>query len=361
MPADSETKAWLALGLTAQLTPAPFRRLLHALGGPEEILRASAETLAQFVPASTVQSIRNGPDPQRFEQSLQWLTDPANRIVSLADEHYPKLLLEISDPPIILYVKGEVALLNRPTLAMVGSRNPTHQGIANALAFGREISDAGLTIVSGLALGIDAAAHKGGLAGKSSSIAVMGTGLDIVYPARNRELAHELALNGAIVSEFPLATPAVATNFPRRNRVISGFSRGCLVVEANVQSGSLITARCAIDQGREVFAIPGSIHSPQSRGCHLLIKQGAKLVETSMDILEELGLQSASAPTATRIASDNPLHRNLLESLGYDPVELDALCFRTGLAPENVSAALLELELNGSVKRLPGGKFQRVL
>ncbi|MEQ1879433.1 MAG: DNA-processing protein DprA [Burkholderiales bacterium] len=361
MPADAELKAWLALGLTAQLTPSPFRKLLHALGGPEEILKASADTLAQFVADTTVQAIRKGPDPLRLEQSLRWLEDPTNRIVSLADEHYPKLLLEISDPPVILYVKGDVALLNRPTLAIVGSRNPTHQGVANSVAFGREISDAGLTIVSGLALGIDAAAHKGGLAGKSSSIAVMGTGLDIVYPARNRELAHELALRGAIVSEFPLATPAVATNFPRRNRVISGFSRGCLVVEANVQSGSLITARCAIEQGREVFAIPGSIHSPQSRGCHLLIKQGAKLVETSLDILEELGLQSSGTPTVATIATDNPLHRNLLESLGYDPVDLDALCFRAGLAPENASAMLLELELNGSVKRLPGGKFQRVL
>ena len=361
MPADSEIEAWLALGLTAQLTPSSFRKLLHALGGPEEILHASAETLAQFVSDTTAQAIRNGPDPLRWKQSLRWLDDPKNRIVSLADEHYPKLLLEISDPPVILYVKGDVTLLNRPTLAIVGSRNPTHQGIANAVAFGREISDAGLTIVSGLALGIDAAAHKGGLAGKSSSIAVMGTGLDIVYPARNRELAHEIALRGAIVSEFPLATPAVATNFPRRNRVISGFSRGCLVVEANVQSGSLITARCAIDQGREVFAIPGSIHSPQSRGCHLLIKQGAKLVETSLDILEELGLQPAGTTKAPNVTMDDPVHRRLLESLGYDPVDLDSLCVRAGLAPENASAMLLELELSGNVKRLPGGKFQRVL
>ncbi len=243
---------------------------------------------------------------------------------------------------------------------MVGSRNATQQGRSNAEAFARELSEGGFTIISGLAVGIDAAAHTGGLAASSSSIAVVGTGLDIVYPARNRDLAHRLAEEGALVSEFALGTPALASNFPRRNRLISGLSRGCLVVEAALKSGSLITARYALEQGRDVFAIPGSIHSPLSKGCHLLIKQGAKLVESSRDILEELGAavddRGSTIAAEDEIASDNPV----LAALGFDPLDLDTLCRHSGLTPDTASAMLLTLELEGVVSRLPGGKFQRV-
>ncbi|HVY08271.1 MAG TPA: DNA-processing protein DprA [Burkholderiales bacterium] len=315
--------------------------------------------LCRTVAENVAEAIARGPDEKRLEATLQWLDDPANRVVTLADAAYPRLLLEISDPPPILYLKGNPALLQNNALAVVGSRNASQQGMANAEAFSRELSEGGFTIVSGLALGIDAAAHGGGLGGNSSSIAVLGTGLDIVYPARNRDLAHRLAQTGALVSEFALGTPALASNFPRRNRLISGLARGCLVVEAALQSGSLITARYALEQGREVFAIPGSIHSPLSKGCHQLIKQGAKLVESSQDILEEFGFPAAGTAKQARTASKaetNPL----LTALGYDPADLDTICERSGLTPDTASAMLLTLELEGVVSRVPGGKFQRV-
>ncbi len=289
MSPDQETLAWLRLGLVAELTPSGFRKLLAALSTPEAICAADRATLGRSVSDDVAAAIIRGPDPERLDATLRWLEDPANQVVTFADDLYPRLLLEITDPPPMLYVKGDSDLLDRASLAVVGSRNATPQGRANAQAFSRELSAGGFTIISGLALGIDAAAHAGGLAAASSSIAVVGTGLDIVYPARNRNLAHRLAEEGALLSEFALGTPALASNFPRRNRLISGLSRGCLVVEAALKSGSLITARYALEQGREVFAIPGSIHSPLSKGCHLLIKQGAKLAESSQDIFEELG------------------------------------------------------------------------
>jgi DNA processing protein len=297
------------------------------------------------------------------EELAAWLTDPANRVVSLADPEYPRRLLQIADPPPLLYVKGRVELLNQPALAIVGSRNATAQGAANAESFAKTLSDAGLAIVSGLALGIDAAAHRGGLAGASGSIAVVGTGLDIVYPARNRPLAHALAERGALVSEFPLATQARPANFPRRNRVISGLSLGCLVVEAAVGSGSLITARSALDQGREVFAIPGSIHSPLAKGCHALIKQGAKLVESAADVLEELRLPAGAAARsqpapASELASRLPA--SFLEALGFDPFDPDMLAARTGMSAAEVSALLTQLEIEGTLAALPGGRFQRI-
>ena len=244
--------------------------------------------------------------PRHCQRREAWLEDPANDIVTLADTRYPRQLLQIPDPPPLLHVKGRVELLSRPALAIVGSRNATAQGMANAEAFARTLSDAGLTIVSGLALGIDAAAHRGGLAGSASSVAVLGTGADIVYPARNRALAHELAAGGALVSEFPLGMKPLAGNFPRRNRLISGLALGCLVVEAAADSGSLITARLAAEQGREVFAIPGSIHSPLAKGCHALIKQGAKLVESARDILEELRMGAPSVPAPAPAMVDRP-------------------------------------------------------
>ena len=360
MPPERELRAWLALGLTPGLRAAAFRKLLAQFGSPEAVCEASTAELGRVVPAESVNALRSGPDVKRVELALRWLDDPANCVVTLADAAYPQLLLQTADPPPLLYVKGDVSLLNRPSLAIIGSRSASRQGAANAEAFARELSDSGFTIVSGLALGVDAAAHRGGLAGAASSIAVVGTGLDIVYPARNRTLAHELSAGGALVSEFALATPPMAMNFPRRNRLLSGLSRGCLVVEAALQSGSLITAGYALEQGREVFAIPGSIHSTLSKGCHRLIKQGAKLVETSADILEELGAIPRRPPQVEAAAPLTAEHQLLLDAMGYDPVDLDNLCERGGLTAETASAMLLALELDGLVNRLPGGKFQRV-
>jgi len=261
-------------------------------------------------------------DDAQIAPTLAWLEDDNNHIVTLADEDYPQALLNIPDPPLLIYVKGRLDLLNGLALAVVGSRNATPQGLNNAEAFSRSLSEAGLCVVSGLAHGVDAAAHRGALQGSGSSIAVVGTGLDRIYPAANRDLAHALAVDGAIVSEFPLGTPPLAANFPRRNRIISGLGIGTLVVEASVQSGSLITARQALEQGRDVFAIPGSIHAPQSKGCHRLIKQGAKLVETAQDILEELGgLAIPKVAAEPRDTTDT--EPSLLVHLGFDPVDLD--------------------------------------
>jgi DNA processing protein len=360
MSPNPETLAWLRLALVDELTPAGFRKLLATHSSPEAICAAGRATLSRSVADSVAAAIVRGPDPERLDKALRWLDDSANRVITLADKAYPSLLLEISDPPPLLYVKGNPDLLDHASLAVVGSRNATQQGRANAEAFSRELSDGGFTIVSGLALGIDTAAHVGGLGGASSSVAIVGTGLDIVYPARNRDLAHRLAEAGALVSEFALGTPALASNFPRRNRLISGLSRGCLVVEAALKSGSLITAGYALEQGREVFAVPGSIHSSLSKGCHLLLKQGAKLAESSQDILEELGAVVPGRLTTIESVDDGTEENPVLAALGFDPLDLDVLCQRSGLTPESASAMLLTLELQGVVSRLPGGKFQRV-
>ena len=247
-------------------------------------------------------------------------------------------------------------MLNHPALAVVGSRNATPQGLGNAEAFAQAASAAGLCIVSGMAHGIDAAAHRGGLREYGSSIGIVGTGLDKVYPAANRQLAHLLAQEGALISEFSLGTPPLASNFPRRNRIISGLSLGCLVVEASLQSGSLITARMALEQGRDIFAIPGSIHAPQTKGCHHLIKQGAKLVECAQDILEELGHFSTNTALQSSVLKEHPL----LTHLGFDPVDMDSLSQRSGLTIGELSAILLQLELDGDITTLPGGLYQRI-
>jgi len=304
MPGDTSIKAWLTLGLIRGLGGEGARHLLREFGSPEAVLAAPSERLKSVVKPQIAQAVSNGANDDALNTALLWLTDEQNHLVTLADSDYPEALFNIIDPPILLYVKGRRDLLNAKSLAIVGSRHATPQGIDNAGQFANILSDAGLCIISGMAHGIDAAAHKGALRGAGSSIAVVGTGLDKVYPAANRDLAHWLAKEGALISEFPLGTPPLAGNFPRRNRLISGMSVGCLVVEASLQSGSLITARQAMEQGRDVFAIPGSIHSPQSRGCHKLIKQGAKLVETAQDILEELtGLLPPPTYSGTQIRS----------------------------------------------------------
>ena len=332
---------------------------MSSFGNPEATLNASTTALANVVGVDLAAAIAAGPDADLLAASLDWADEDNNRLMTLADNDYPGGLLETSDPPPLLYLKGQSALLQHKAIAIVGSRNATPQGVANAEAFARELSNNGFGIVSGLALGIDAAAHRGGLQGAGSSIAVVATGLDTVYPARNRSLAHELAQQGLLVSEFALGTRPMAGNFPRRNRLISGLSLGVLVVEAAIKSGSLITARYAIEQGREVFAIPGSVHSPVSKGCHALIKQGAKLVETSADILEEFGRTAGTVNTETAQPPQNK-HPELLHSIGFDPVDLDTICARSGLTAENASAMLLELELEGTVVRIAGGRFQQV-
>jgi DNA processing protein len=357
MPLDATLASWLTLSQIPGLGNEGQRKLLQAFGSPEAIFLASSAELNRIVKPAISSSITRGFDDATLAATEAWLSDPLNRIVTVADAAYPQALLNIADPPLLLYIKGRTELLNAPALAIVGSRNASPQGLRNAEAFALAASDAGLSIVSGMAHGIDAAAHLGGLSGKSSSIAIVGTGLDKVYPSAHRELAHRLAQDGLIVSEFPLGTPPLPANFPRRNRIISGLSLGCLVVEASLQSGSLITARMALEQGREIFAIPGSIHSPQSKGCHALIKQGAKLVESAQDVLEELGNGLVGASTS---AAPSPRH-SLSDHLGFDPVDLDTLSQRSGLTVASLSAILLQLELDGQITALPGGLYQRIV
>ena len=359
--AVKDAAGWIALSTVAGLGGESFRRLLAAFGGPEAVLQAGRHDLSGIVEPALAGRILQGPDRQAVEVALKWLEEPANDLVTLADEDYPRLLLNVPDPPPFLYLRGNRSLLGRQAIAIVGSRNATPQGIENARNFARVLSDAGLCIVSGLALGIDAAAHEGGLSGASGSIAVVGTGIDVSYPARNAGLARELEGRGLIVSEFALGTPPLGTNFPRRNRIISGLSLGCLVVEAGIRSGSLITARHALEQGREVFAIPGSIHSPLSKGCHTLIKQGAKLVECAHDILDELEWQATPIPAPRSRAQGAELTEGaLLDSFGFDPVSIDALVKLSGLTSDAVCAMLLQLELAGRVASLPGGLYQRI-
>jgi DNA processing protein len=363
MPLEADLAAWLKLSLTPGVSGEAVRRLLHAYGDPERALAATRSELARHVSDAVAAALKQGNVGDALDTVARWLDDPANQVLTLADAAYPPQLLQIPDPPPLLYVKGRAELLARPALAVVGSRNATAQGLANAAAFAKALSDAGLTVVSGLALGVDAAAHRGGLAGKAGSVAVLGTGADIIYPARNRALAHELAASGALVSEFALGTGARPDHFPRRNRLISGLTLGCLVVEAAADSGSLITARLAIEQGREVFAIPGSIHSPLAKGCHALIKQGAKLVESANDILEELrlphGAGAAPAPAAASEATGSGA-RLVLDALGHDPCHLDTLAARCSLGAGELGALLTQLELDGHIAALPGGLYQRV-
>ena len=355
---------WLRLTLIPGIGGESQRKLLAAFGLPETVFAAGYSALRGVIGDRLAALLLDTDNRDAVARALDWATQPGQHILTLADSAYPQALLDIPDPPTLLYVRGRIDLLNRPSLAMVGSRHPTPQGLDNAHQFAVAVAKAGLVIVSGLALGIDAAAHQGALACGGDSIAVIGTGNDRIYPARNRELAIALAERGCVISEFPLGTPVAAANFPRRNRLISGLARAVLVVEATVDSGSLITARLAAEQGREVCAIPGSIHAPQARGCHKLIKQGAKLVETAEDVLEELGLDNrpthkTDSPTATT-RSDDPNSAHILAALGYDPCPLDTLIQRCGLTAEALSVILLRLELDGQVAALPGERYQRL-
>ena len=360
MTQDPGLASWLQLTLTPGLGAAAIRGMLRQYGLPHLVLSRKPSELAAHAAPSVLESLHSETVRRAVADALAWLEQPGNAIVTLADGNYPRLLLEIADPPPLLYARGRLELLQRPCLAVVGSRNATAQGAANADSLARALSDAGLTIVSGMALGIDAAAHRGGLAGSGSTIAVLGTGIDVIYPRSNAALAAQVAERGLLISEFPLATGALASNFPRRNRLISGLAQGCLVVEAALASGSLITARSAAEQGREVFAIPGSIHSPVSKGCHALIKSGAKLVESADDVLAELGGFRTSGFASTVQPGSGAENSGLLQHMGNDPVDVDALCARAGMSAEQVSSKLLRLELDGRVAALPGGLFQRL-
>jgi DNA processing protein len=356
----AELTAWLRL--TESVGPGAARRLLAMAGRPQAVFELPAVALDQALPPKQREAFNQPPAhlDELITQAQAWLAEPGHDLLVLGDADYPPRLLATADPPLLLWLQGRRELLGTPSLAIVGSRNPTAQGGDNARAFSRALARAGYTIVSGLALGVDAAAHEGALDAGGATIAVVGTGLDQIYPRRNAGLAARLlAGGGLVVSEYSLGTPITQANFPRRNRIIAGLTQGCLVVEAAVQSGSLITARLSVEAGREVFAIPGSIHSPQARGCHALIRQGAKLVESAEDVLEEL--PPMAARPAANIELPQPPHEQqaLLDAMGFDPVSLDALMARSGWPAAELSAALLELELDGQVARMAGQLFQR--
>lgn len=395
-----ELAAWLRLSEEPGLGPVGAYALLRAAGMPEQIYAMRASALARHVPSDLARQLAAPPSAATADliaRTLQWVEAPGCHVITLADTRYPQALLTTADPPLLLYLRGNPAVLARPALAVVGARSATTGGTDNARAFARYLAAHGWCIVSGLAQGIDAAAHEGALdagAQGAGTVAVLGTGIDVVYPPRHGVLADRIAAAGALVSEFPLGTPALPHQFPKRNRLVAGLSRGVLVVEAARQSGSLITARLAGENGREVFAIPGSIHSPLSRGCHALIRQGAKLVETARDITDELGAPAGRSAADTSGAGNARGPKNasagrgdvagsgqandpgagqdmghdtgqdtgqdaVLDALGYDPVHVDTVLARSGLDSATVGARLVELELTGVVTRLEGGRYQR--
>ena len=366
----SEITEWIRLTETPGIGCDAAIRLLRAFGLPQQIFAADHADLKQVVSSKQANSLASPPTFDTvalIERTELWCEAQNNFFVTLADKNYPSLLLEIADPPTILYIKGRIELLSSASIAVVGSRNATNQGVNHARQFSSSLSRLGLTIVSGLASGIDAAAHQGALDAAGSTIAVIGTGIDLVYPAKNKALAHQIANSGCIVSEYPLGTSGIASNFPRRNRIISGLSLGVLVIEAAAQSGSLITARMASEQGREVFAIPGSIHSPLAKGCHQLIKQGAKLVETAQDILEELPLHrhNASPPAISEqgdliSAGVGEIAEKLLEEIGFEPIHPDELVLRCKMSSGQLTSELVMLELTGQIEVLAGGLYRRL-
>lgn len=370
-----ELRAWLRLTLSPGVGNEVSRKLLATFGSAQAIFEQSPASLKQLGSDRLERALLEEPPAlaELLQTTLAWLAAaPDRQVVTLGDAAYPASLLNIADPPLMLYMMGTLAapaatsaMAAGTCIAIVGSRNPTPQGEINARQFAKSFGASGMCVVSGLAMGVDGAAHDGALLGGGTTIAVVGTGLDRVYPKKHLELAHRIAAQGMLISEYPLGTPPISSNFPKRNRIISGLSQGTLVIEAALKSGSLITARMATEQGKEVFAIPGSIHSPQSRGCHWLIKQGAKLVENAEDVLEELKLPvtrqiDRDADEDDEASETMPVDKGFMSALGFDVVSLDALQARTGLPTPELQAKLLELELDGVVTRLPGGLFQRM-
>jgi DNA processing protein len=379
---DAQLAAWLRLERASGIGPRTGLKLLQAFGSIEAIFDAGSDTLSAHLGQAQARALgapASSETLRLIEATLRWRDVPGHRVLALGEPGYPELLANIADPPLLLYIKGRAELLAAPMLAMVGSRNASQQGRMNALAFAESLSGAGLCIVSGLALGIDAAAHEGALigaqSGAGSTVAVIGTGPDLVYPARNRALCERIAVDGCIVSEYPVGTPPLPGNFPKRNRIISGLAAGVLVVEAAAQSGSLITARQAAEQGREVFAIPGSIHASLAKGCHILIREGAKLVDTAADVLEAMAWSPLVRKAAVSLPASAPApapalapaetvpdgSAALLAALGHDPVEPDILLASLGVSPALLSSQLLALELAGLLERRPGGRVQRVV
>ncbi|MFM0329197.1 DNA-processing protein DprA [Paraburkholderia strydomiana] len=397
-----ELAAWLRLSLATGLKPAALRLLLSAFGLPETILQQDHETLAAIAGEAAARAALAPTGPEfdaQLDAVIAWRELPGNHLVTLDDPAYPPALLTMPDPPPLLYIKGRLDLLHTRAVALVGSRSATPQGMEDAERFARTFAAAGVTVVSGLAQGIDGAAHRGALEGAGSTVAVIGTGADLVYPAAHHALARQIAMQGAILSEWPLGTPARAANFPQRNRLIAGLVSGVLIVEAAMRSGSLITARLANEMGRDIFALPGSIHAPLSRGCHRMIKQGAKLVETPDEVLEELGfvittpvrastrrdraatqaacsaapdsaataraqseestLTVAPARASDMTACRDPDAQRLLAALGYAPTPLEILATRTEMDYALLQTTLLQLELAGEVSALPGGRYTR--
>jgi DNA processing protein len=324
------------------------------------------ELIAKGILAHDISFIEK-PNWQLVEKDLAWGLLPGRHLMTIEDENYPSLLKEINGPPLVLYIKGDKTILNTTQIAIVGSRHPTALGLSNAKLFAGALAEAGLTITSGLAIGIDGASHKGALLRKGTTIGVLGSGLNHVYPISHLDLVDEiLNQKGAIVSEFPLETAPHPYNFPRRNRIISGLSIGTLVVEAALKSGSLITAKLALDEGREVFAIPGSIHHPQTKGCHHLIRQGAKLVETVDDILEEFkawhGMKAKPRSSHRELNLEllDAEHQALLEHIGYEITPIDVIIWRSGLTASDLSSMLLVLEFKGHIKSSPGGYVRKM-
>jgi len=370
-PANTDTlKRWLALYHTTGVGAVTFHQLLDAFPNLQELPCSDSDTLHRLGLSRKVIDALQHPDTTAIKRDMDWQDKPGNRIMTCHDTDYPVLLSQLESPPPLLYIHGQTNILSEPLLAMVGSRNPSASGVQTARDFARHLSAAGLVINSGLALGIDAACHQGALDAGMPTVAVMGTGLDRVYPARHRDLALKIAEQGALVSEFPIGTAPCAENFPRRNRIISGLSLGTLVVEAAIRSGSLITARYAGDQGREVFAIPGSIHNPLARGCHHLIRQGAKLVETAQDVMDELGMLADSCYRSDTHAVDikaadeplklDPDYQQLIDFIGFDSTSIDQLVNSSGLTPAEVSSMLLQLEMSGYIASNHGGTYNRL-
>jgi DNA processing protein len=360
---QSPLACWIALQRITGVGPVTYAKLLEQFGSPQQILQNPSRVTG--VSKGVMEGLLQ-PDWDQVEQDIDWLSEENRHILTIEDPRYPELLKQISDPPCLLYVQGDVSIVSAWQLAIVGSRNPSASGKKTAFDFAHYLAAGGLAITSGLATGIDGAAHKGALAAGGKTIAVVATGLDRVYPAQHRELAHEIVRHGAIVSEFPLGTSPRPELFPRRNRIISGLSLGTLIVEAALKSGSLITARMAMEQAREVFAIPGSIHNPLTKGCHQLIREGAKLVETADDIIEELGALAGVNSSEQRQTSEalddhekDGDYQILFEHLGFDPISVDSLIENSGLTADVVSSMLLLLELQGEVESLPGGRYVR--
>ena len=376
-----ELEAWLRLVSASGVGRTTARRMLSAFGSVQALCAQNASALEPYLTPAQARAwlAADTTTIPLVEATIAWLNASANDnflrlVVPMGHPLYPAALLDIDDPPLLLYMLGSRRYLEAgrfpvdrdAAIAVVGSRNPTPQGAENARSFAKALRSSGFSIVSGLAAGVDAAAHHGALeatdqASAPATVAVVGTGLDRVYPARHQLLARDIASHGILISEYAIGTPPIAANFPRRNRIISGLVAGVLVVEAAPASGSLITARLASEQGREVFAIPGSIHAIQSRGCHALIKQGAKLVETLDDILEELPPQAAFTHTDSPELDDQAPEHPLLSAMGFDAAGFDVLQARTGVPTAQLQVQLLELELSGDIARLPGGMFQRLI